>query len=50
MNFPFHFKLRMKSPVVLAFAVVAVCVMEYYVAGKKFCYVFDHLCFFLNSK
>lgn len=40
----------MKSPVVLAFAVLAVCVMECYVAGKKFGYVFAHLCFFFLFK
>ena len=44
MNFSlFHFKLKMKSPVVLAFSVVALCVMECSVAGTKFGYFFAHL-------
>lgn len=33
----------MKSPVVLAFAVVALCVVECSVAGTKFGYFFAHL-------
>ena len=33
----------MKSPVILAFAVVALCVVECSVAGTKFGYFFAHL-------
>ena len=40
----------MKSPVVLAFAVVAVCVMECYVAGKKIWLCFCSFMFFFLFK
>ena len=41
MNFSmFHFKLKMKSLVVLVFAVVALSVMECSVAGTKFGFFF----------
>ena len=44
MNFSmFHFKLKMKSLVVLVFAVVALSVMECSVAGTKFGFFFAHL-------
>lgn len=44
MNFSmFPFKLKMKSLVVLVFAVVALSVMECSVAGTKFGFFFAHL-------
>ena len=51
MNFSmFHFKLKMKSLVVLVFAVVALSVMECSVAGTKFGFFFCSFTFAYVSR